>query len=81
MSQPIRPLVCVSVLMGMLALLVQPTGAATHTWGECTPLVQFHAGIVTCYRSVQEASAEHRLPVRPVSPVLPVAQVFHVSLR
>ena len=64
MSQRIRPLVCASVLIGMLAVPVQPTGAATHTWGECAPLVQFHAGIVTCYRAVHEAVAERRLPVR-----------------
>src|SRR3954451_10088912 len=81
MSQRIRPLVCTSVLMGKLALPVQPTHAATHTWGECAPLLQFHGGIVTCYHAVHEAAAEHRLPVRPVSPVLPVAQVFHLSLR
>ena len=81
MSEPIRPLVCVSVLVGMLALPVQPTGAVIHTLGECTPLVQFHAGMVTYYRTIDEAVAEHRLPVHPVSPVLPAAQVFHLSLR
>jgi hypothetical protein len=67
--------------MGMLALLVQPMRAATLTWGECAPLLQFHAGIVTCYRAVHEAAAERRLPVRPVSPVRPAAQVFHLTLR
>jgi len=81
MSRRIRPLVSASVLMSMLALPVQPTHAATHPWGECAPRLQFHAGIVTCYRAVHEAAAEHSLPVRPVSPVLPVAQVFHLSLR
>jgi hypothetical protein len=81
MSQHIRPLVCASVLLGMLALLVQPTRAATLTWGECAPLLQFHAGIVTCYRVAHDAAAERRLPVRPVSPVRPAAQVFHLSLR
>lgn len=65
----------------MVIALAVPVPRAPTPASACIPLVQFHAGLRSCYLPAQVSLAERRLSPQPVDPVASVAVFLRLPLR